>query len=93
VLASYWESAVHSLKGLPHVIDLRNLGLLAGVELESRPGKPSERAFEGFLKCFEKGALVRVTGDIIALSPPLIIEKAQIDQLFSIMADVLKVLE
>jgi beta-alanine--pyruvate transaminase len=93
VLASYWESAVHSLKGLPHVIDLRNLGLLAGVELESRPGRPSERAFEGFLKCFEKGALVRVTGDIIALSPPLIIEKAQIDQLFSIMADVLKVLD
>jgi beta-alanine--pyruvate transaminase len=93
VLASYWESAVHSLKGLPHVIDLRNLGLLAGVELESRPGRPSERAFEGFLKCLEKGALVRVTGDIIALSPPLIIEKAQIDQLFSIMADVLKVLD
>ena len=93
VLASYWESAVHSLKGLPHVIDLRNLGLLAGVELESRPGRPSERAFEGFLKCFEKGALVRVTGDIIALSPPLIIEKAQIDQLFSIMAEVLKVLD
>ena len=93
VLASYWESAVHSLKGLPHVIDLRNLGLLAGVELESRPGRPSERAFEGFLKCFEKGALVRVTGDIIALSPPLIIEEAQIDQLFSIMADVLKVLD
>jgi beta-alanine--pyruvate transaminase len=93
VLASYWESGVHSLKGLPHVIDLRNLGLLAGVELESRPGRPSERAFEGFLKCFEKGALVRVTGDIIALSPPLIIEQAQIDQLFSIMADVLKVLD
>jgi beta-alanine--pyruvate transaminase len=84
-LASYWESAVHSLKGLPHVIDLRNLGLLAGIELESRLGRPSERAFEAFLKCFEKGALVRVTGDIIALSPPLIIEKAQINQLFSII--------
>jgi beta-alanine--pyruvate transaminase len=93
VLASYWESAVHSLKGLPHVIDLRNLGLLVGIELESRPDRPSERAFEAFLKCFEKGALVRVTGDIIALSPPLIIEKAQIDQLFSIIADVLKVLD
>jgi beta-alanine--pyruvate transaminase len=92
-LASYWESAVHSLKGLPHVIDLRNLGLLAGIELESRPGRPSERAFEAFLKCFEKGALVRVTGDIIALSPPLIIEKAQIDQLFFSIAEVLKVLD
>jgi beta-alanine--pyruvate transaminase len=92
-LASSWESAVHSLKGLPHVIDLRNLGLLAGIELESRPGKPSERAFEAFLKCFEKGALVRAAGDIIALSPPLIIEKVQIDQLFSIIAEVLKVLD
>jgi beta-alanine--pyruvate transaminase len=74
------------------VVDLRNLGLLAGIELESRPGKPSERGFEAFLKCFEKGTLVRVTGDIIALSPPLIIEKAQIEQLFSIITDVLKVL-
>jgi beta-alanine--pyruvate transaminase len=91
-LTSYWESAVHSLKGLPHVVDLRNLGLLAGIELESRPGKPSERGFEAFLKCFEKGTLVRVTGDIIALSPPLIIEKAQIEELFSIITDVLKVL-
>jgi beta-alanine--pyruvate transaminase len=72
---------------------LRNLGLLAGIELESRLGKPSERGFEAFLKCFEKGALVRTTGDIIALSPPLIIEKAQIDQLFSIIAEVLKVLD
>jgi beta-alanine--pyruvate transaminase len=92
-LASSWESAVHSLKGLRHVIDLRNLGLLAGIELESRPGKPSERAFEAFLKCFEKGALVRAAGDIIALSPPLIIEKVQIDQLFSIITEVLKVLD
>jgi beta-alanine--pyruvate transaminase len=61
-LAAYWQSAVHSLNGLPHVIDLRNLGLLAGIELESRPGKPSERVFEAFIKCFEKGALVRAAG-------------------------------
>jgi beta-alanine--pyruvate transaminase len=74
------------------VVDLRSLGLLAGIELESRRGKPSERGFEAFLKCFEKGALVRAAGDVIALSPPLIIEKAQIDQLFSVIAEVLKVL-
>jgi beta-alanine--pyruvate transaminase len=92
-LAAYWQSAVHSLNGLPHVIDLRNLGLLAGIELESRPGKPSERVFEAFIKCFEKGALVRAAGNTIAVSPPLIIEKAQIDQLFSIITEVLKVLD
>ena len=92
-LASYWENAVHSLKGLPHVIDLRNLGLLAGIELESRRGKPSERGFEAFLKCFEKGALVRAASDTIALSPPLIIEKAQIDRLFSVITEVLKTLD
>ena len=74
------------------MVDLRNLGLLAGIELDSRPGKPSERGFEAFLKCFEKGALVRAAGDVIALSPPLIIEKAEIDQLISVIAEVLKVL-
>jgi beta-alanine--pyruvate transaminase len=92
-LADYWQSAVHSLNGLPHVNDLRNLGLLAGIELDSRPGKPFERVFDAFIKCFEKGALVRAAGNIIAVSPPLIIEKAQIDQLFSIIAGVLKVLD
>jgi beta-alanine--pyruvate transaminase len=92
-LADYWQGAVHSLNGLPHVIDLRNLGLLAGIELESRPGKPSERVFEAFIKCFEKGALVRAAGNTIAVSPPLIIERAQIDQLFSIITEVLKALD
>jgi beta-alanine--pyruvate transaminase len=64
--------------------------LLAGIELEPRPGKSVERTFETYLKCFEKGILVRTTGDIIALSPPLIIEKQQIDQIFGTLADVLK---
>jgi beta-alanine--pyruvate transaminase len=89
-LADYWQEAVHSLNGVPHVRDLRNLGLLAGIELEPRPGKSVERTFETYLKCFEKGILVRTTGDIIALSPPLIIEKQQIDQIFGTLADVLK---
>jgi beta-alanine--pyruvate transaminase len=92
-LSSYWEEAVHSLKGLPHVIDLRNLGLVAGIELESIPGKPSARAFECFLRCYERGLLIRTTGDIIALSPPLIIEKQQIDEMFGLLAEVLKGLE
>lgn len=89
-LASYWENAVHSLKGLPHVIDIRNLGLVAGIELESIPGKPGERGFNCFLQCLEKGLLIRVTGDIIALSPPLIIEKEQIDKIVEILAGVLQ---
>jgi beta-alanine--pyruvate transaminase len=89
-LSDYWEAAVHSLIGLPHVIDTRNLGLVAGIELASIPGKPSARAFECFLQCYQKGLLIRTTGDIIALSPPLIIEKRHIDQMFEILADVLK---
>lgn len=89
-LAPYFEDAVHSLKGLPHVIDVRNMGLVAGIELEPRPGAPTARAFEAFLKCYDKGVLIRTTGDIIALSPPLIVDKAQIDTIVGTIADVLK---
>lgn len=89
-ISDYWEDAAHSLKGLPWVKDIRNQGLIAGIELESLPGQPAERAFQVFLSCFEKGLLIRTTGDVIALSPPLIIEKAEIDQLFSTLAEVLK---
>lgn len=89
-LSGYWEDAVHSLKGLPHIIDLRNLGLMAGIELEPRPDKPTARAFETFLKCYEDGVLIRTTADIIALSPPLIVEKAQIDQIFDTIGRALK---
>ena len=92
-LAPYFENAVHGLKGSRHVIDIRNYGMMAGIELEPRPGKPGARAFEVFLRCFEKGVLIRVTGDIIALSPPLIIEKAQIDQLADTIAEVLKTID
>jgi beta-alanine--pyruvate transaminase len=89
-LAGYWADAAHALKGLPHVIDIRTIGLMAAIELEPRAEKPTARAFEAYLKCYEAGLLVRTTGDIIALSPPLIIEKKQIDQLFDILAGVLK---
>jgi beta-alanine--pyruvate transaminase len=80
-LAPYWADAVHSLRGLPHVIDIRNIGLVAGIELESRPDAPGARAFDAFLDCFQEGVLIRTTGDTIALSPPLIIERAQIDEI------------
>jgi len=89
-LAPYFESAVQSLREMPHVIDVRNMGLVAGIELEPRPGAPAARAFEAFLKCYEKGLLIRTTGDIIALSPPLIISKAQIDELVGTLGNALR---
>jgi beta-alanine--pyruvate transaminase len=92
-LAAYWEDAIHSLKGVRNVIDLRNLGLIAGIELEPRPGKPTARAFETFLKSYDRNLLIRTTGDIIALSPPLIVEKTHIDEMFGILADVLKTVD
>jgi beta-alanine--pyruvate transaminase len=89
-IAPYWEDAVHSLKGLPHVIDIRNLGLIAGVELEPIAGEPTKRAFSAFLDAYENNVMIRTTGDIIAMSPPLIIEKSHIDTLIGTVADVLK---
>ncbi|MFZ6814009.1 aspartate aminotransferase family protein [Undibacterium sp. Rencai35W] len=92
-MTEYWADAVHSLKGLPHVIDLRNLGLIAGIELASIPGRPGARAFDAFKRAFADGILIRVTGDIIALSPPLILEKSHIDELFGKLAKILKTLD
>jgi beta-alanine--pyruvate transaminase len=80
-LSPYWEEAMHSLRDAPHVIDIRNLGLIGGIELEPRPGAATQRALEAFRKCFDAGVLIRVTGDILAFSPPLIIEQNQIDQI------------
>jgi beta-alanine--pyruvate transaminase len=84
-LQGYFAEAVHSLKDAPHVIDIRNIGLVGGIELSPRPGAPSQRAFDVFLDCYEQGVLIRTTGDTIALSPPLIIERGQIDQLVDVV--------
>ena len=84
------EDAVHSLRGRSKVIDVRNYGLIGAVELEPRAGKPGARAFEVFLECFERGVMVRQTGDVIALSPPLIIEPNQIARLVDTLADVIR---
>ena len=89
-MAPVFEHAVHSLRELPHVIDIRNIGLVGAIELESIPGNPGKRAFDIFRECFERGVLIRTTGDIIALSPPLIVEESHIDQAISTIADVLK---
>ncbi len=92
-IAPYWEEALHSLRGLPHVIDIRNMGLIGAVELSPIEGQPTKRAFSAFLKAYDKGILIRTTGDIIAMSPPLIISKAEIDTLIGTLADVLKSLD
>ena len=89
-LAREWEDTAHGLKGLPHVIDVRTYGLICAVELAPEPLKPGARGFEVFLKCFERGVLVRQTGDIIALSPPLIVERAQIERIFGTLGEVLR---
>ena len=89
-IAPYWEERLHALKGLPHVIDLRNIGLIGAIEFDPDPSQPGKRAFDRFVKAFDAGLLVRQTGDIIALSPPLIISKAEIGELFDTFATVLK---
>ena len=89
-MAPVFEDALHSLKGLPHVIDVRNIGLVGGIELAPIPGQPGKRAFDVFLECWERGLLIRTTGDTIALSPPLIIESKHIEQIVGTLASVLK---
>ncbi|KYB45275.1 beta alanine--pyruvate aminotransferase, partial [Brucella anthropi] len=89
-LAEHWQNALHSLKGAPNVIDIRNLGLVGAIELSSREGAVGARAYDVFVDCFKKGLLIRVTGDVIALSPPLIVEKEQIDTIVSMIGDALK---
>ena len=89
-LAKAWEDALHSLKGEPHVIDIRNIGLVGAIELEPIAGAPTKRAFAAFVKAFEDGYLIRTTGDIIALSPPLIISEAQIAELIDAVRKVLR---
>jgi beta-alanine--pyruvate transaminase len=84
-LQDYFAEAVHSLKGEPSVIDIRNIGLVGGVELSALPGEPTKRAFNIFLDLYERGLLVRTTGDIVAISPPLIIERQQIDQIVDML--------
>src|SRR5882672_9136598 len=89
-MASAFEEAAHSLEGLPNVIDVRNIGLVGGVELAPIAGEPGKRAFSVLLDCWEKGRLVRTTGDTVALSPPLIIEASHIDQIVGTLADAIK---
>jgi beta-alanine--pyruvate transaminase len=89
-MAAHFEKGVHALKGLPNVIDCRNLGLIGAVELAPRPGAAGERAFEAFERCWEKGVFVRPVGDALAFCPPLIAEPKHLDQMFGVVAEVLE---
>ncbi len=90
-LGQYWEDALHSLRELPNVIDIRNFGLIGGIELASRDNAPGARAYEVFTRCFhDQNLLVRTTGDIIAMSPPLILQREHIDQMVERLTTALK---
>jgi beta-alanine--pyruvate transaminase len=88
-LAQYFEDAIHSLKGRPHVVDCRNLGLIGAVELASRAGAAGARSYEAFEKCWDKGVFVRPVGDALAFCPPLIAQPKHLDQLFGTLSEVL----
>ena len=85
-----WQDAAHSMRGLPHVTDVRDCGLIAGIEMEPRPGAAGQRALDVFRRCFDDGVLVRVTGDIVALSPPLIVERPHLDRIFGTLSDAIR---
>jgi beta-alanine--pyruvate transaminase len=85
-LAAKWEESMHSLAAVAPVIDVRTIGLMAGVELEPRTGAPGARGYELFVDCFQRGLLIRVTGDIVALSPPLTVEDQHIDEMVALIA-------
>jgi beta-alanine--pyruvate transaminase len=89
-LSAQFEQAAHALREAPHVRDIRNLGLVAGIELEPRQGSPGSRAYEVFLGCLERGVLIRYTADTLAFSPPLIVEPAQIEQIFAAVSETLR---
>ena len=81
---------MHSLKDLPNVVDIRNIGLMAGIELAPRNGEPGKRGYDVFLDCFRNGVQLRVTGDIVAVSPPLIIEEDQISMAVETLGEAIR---
>ena len=88
-MAPYWCDAVHSLKGRRNVVDLRAYGLVAGIELEPRPGSPGARGYDALVAAFNAGILIRTTGDTIAMSPPFIIERAEVDRIFETLGTII----
>lgn len=91
-LEAYWERGLHALADKPHVIDIRNFGLIGAIELAPRPDAPGKRAYELFTRCYEAGVLIRVTADTVALSPPLTIEPDEISQIMTTIGRALETL-
>jgi beta-alanine--pyruvate transaminase len=89
-MAEYWGDALHQLKGLPNVIDIRNIGLMGAVELAPRKDAPGARGYELMVDCFNRGLYFRQSGDAVAVSPPLIVERSHIDEMVSILGDAIK---
>jgi beta-alanine--pyruvate transaminase len=90
-MSPVWEDALHGLRELPNVVDIRNFGLVGAVELAPREGAPGTRAFEVFTRCFhEQDLTVRVTGDVIALSPPLILQASHVEAIVSRLAKAIR---
>jgi beta-alanine--pyruvate transaminase len=89
-LTEYWQDAMHSLKSLPNVIDIRAIGLVAGIELAPRPGAVGARGYDVMVDCFNSGLVLRSTGDTLAMSPPLIVERSHIDDMVAMLGDAVK---
>ncbi|MBW8183511.1 aspartate aminotransferase family protein [Shewanella nanhaiensis] len=92
-LEGYFEDAIHSLKGLPNIIDIRNIGLVGGIQFSPSAQGVGKRGFAIFEECFAKGTLVRATADIIAISPPLIVDKQEIDQIVNTLSDAIRAVD
>jgi beta-alanine--pyruvate transaminase len=88
-LAPHFERAVHSLKGAPHVADIRNIGLAAGLTIASLPGEPARRPYDIAMAMWDKGFYVRYGGDVIAMAPPFISTPAELDRMVSALGDTL----
>jgi beta-alanine--pyruvate transaminase len=88
-MSPVWEEALHGLRDVRHVTDIRNLGLMGAIDLAPRPGAPGKRGYEAMTGCFDAGLTVRMAGDFVALSPPLIIDEAQIGQIADTLRSVI----
>ncbi len=88
-LADVWADALHSLRDLPHVIDIRNIGLMGAIELASRPDAPGSRGYQAMVEAFNQGLYFRTSADVIALSPPLTVTAEHIDRIVAVLRVVL----
>jgi beta-alanine--pyruvate transaminase len=88
-----WAEAIHSVRGSPHVTDIRNFGLMGAIDLAPRPGAPGARGYAALLAGLSRGLLLRASGDTLAFSPPLIVTVDQIGEMFETVKAVLAGIE